>query len=451
MGGSIRVPARSRAGQRGVGSGRSAASRIEYASALPGIGVEAAQQGVEVGRGEGSSLRVLQRPQVHHHAHAGRCRGRRAVRSRPPALAVLGGHDLRAIGPRPPARPSAGSRRRPAPRPRSGTPRTSARRRSPHHPRRPSPAAGDTAARPIRSRREIARPVRRTRPTAPRAGRRTHVRVPVHLCGGLGRGGEHAREQRVRVLVAGQLVRRPAVGARRADGPACKPRHRAVYARRAGELSVQSLKNLNFVERADQLGLTRALELHPKSPPLYPILLWACSRIGLAPRRVNQVLFYAILLMLMAWTRSRLDGGLAPFLLKFLRRGLLQLRQYVPDNGGYALREPGLRNPAPPGRLWALAGLDQAARASGRLFGALRDALLRALLHAAPGGRARPLGGQRVRAGWAPTSRPSPATSPRVRWPLDMARRWPRRDTLERSRTGSSRVTCPNRSSTGGS
>jgi hypothetical protein len=41
-----------------------------------------------------------------------------------------------------------------------------------------------------------------------------HVRVPVHLRRGLGRGGEHAGERRVRVLVTGQLVRRPAVGAR---------------------------------------------------------------------------------------------------------------------------------------------------------------------------------------------------------------------------------------------
>jgi len=90
----------------------------------------------------------------------------------------------------------------------------------------------------------------------------------------------------------------------------------AAYARRSGELSVQSLKNLNFVERADQFGLEHALELHPKvRPPLYPVLLWACSRIGMAPRRVNQLLFYAILLMFAAWARSRLDSGLAPLLL----------------------------------------------------------------------------------------------------------------------------------------
>lgn len=96
----------------------------------------------------------------------------------------------------------------------------------------------------------------------------------------------------------------------------------AAYARRSGELSVQSLKNLNFVERADQFGLGHALELHPKiRPPLYPILLWACSRMGMAPRRVNQVLFYAILLLLAAWTCARLDSGLTPFLLVFYTVG----------------------------------------------------------------------------------------------------------------------------------
>jgi hypothetical protein len=44
---------------------------------------------------------------------------------------------------------------------------------------------------------------------------RAHVRVAVHLRGSLGRGGEHPRKRRVRVLVAGQLVRRPAVRALR--------------------------------------------------------------------------------------------------------------------------------------------------------------------------------------------------------------------------------------------
>ena len=90
----------------------------------------------------------------------------------------------------------------------------------------------------------------------------------------------------------------------------------AAYARRSGEQSVQSLKNLNFVKRADRLGLARALDMHPKvRPPLYPILLWACSRLGLPPRRVNEALFGSILLMLAVWARSRLGAGAAAYLL----------------------------------------------------------------------------------------------------------------------------------------
>lgn len=75
--------------------------------------------------------------------------------------------------------------------------------------------------------------------------------------------------------------------------------------RQEGPLLVQAQKNLVFADSP----LGPAMERHGHlRPPLYPLLLWGATRVGVAPPRANELLFLATLGLVALYVRRAMPG-----------------------------------------------------------------------------------------------------------------------------------------------
>jgi hypothetical protein len=83
----------------------------------------------------------------------------------------------------------------------------------------------------------------------------------------------------------------------------------AASRRRSGPLSVQSRRNLYFLAQTQRASVKEALREHPRQrPPLYPLLLYAGERAGVPPRRGNEILLAATLLLIYVYGRRAIPG-----------------------------------------------------------------------------------------------------------------------------------------------